>query len=389
MKIVFIAIKGIHVIGGIETYTREIGSRLASQGHQVIVYTLKCDGYQKPFVFQGMQVIPLASIKHKVFAKLSLVIHASLHQFSLKNVDIVHYHAIGPSLFSFIPRLGSRKTVVQSHGHEWMRSSWGAVARLFFKASEALTFQCANDCCSVSKELKNYYQEKYKTEVTYIPNGVNSYAPRKPLKILEYGVEQNKYILFLGRISSEKGVHYLIEAYKAAELSDMKLVIVGSQLKGDSYSQELEFLAKDNKNIIFAGEARGDIWEEWYSNASLFVLPSEIEGLPISLLEAMSFARPCLVSDIPENIEALGGEGFTFENKNVGSLTKKLKEIYSNPSLSEELGNRAKTRVEQIYGWDSVVEDFVQFYKKNSVSKDYKNTSEVVMPTVAANQKTR
>lgn len=387
MKIVFLAIKGIHVIGGIETYTREIGSRLVAQGHEVVVYTLKDEEYNKPFFYEGMQVIPLASVRYKVFAKLSLVIHASIHQFSLKNVDIVHYHAIGPSLFSFIPRLGGRKTIVQSHGHEWMRSSWGPVAKLFFKISEALTFHVANDCCSVSKELKNYYQEKYQKEVSYIPNGVNSYEPRKPHKILDYGVEPGKYILFLGRISREKGVQYLLEAYNALGLSDVKLVIVGSQLKGDSYSKELDALAKNNKNIIFAGEARGDLWEEWYSNASLFVLPSEIEGLPISLLEAMSFARPCLVSNIPENIEALGGEGFTFENTSVESLKEKLREILSNPKLAEELGNRAKIRVEQSYGWNAVVEEFVQFYKKNSSSKAPVKNSQVSESIVATDQK--
>ena len=364
MKIVFIATKGIHKIGGIETYTAEVGARLVTAGHDVIVYTPKNTHCRERFTYNGIQIIPLNTIKHRKLEKLSLVILASFHQFLLRDVDIVHYHAIGPSLFSFIPRLVGRKTVIQSHGHEHHRSSWGLVAKLFFKISERLSFIFANDYTAVSKELTTFYKNKYKKDVTYIPNGINLIKNEEANEILNYDVKSDKYILFLGRISREKGIHYLIEAYQSFNIQGIKLVIVGAQREGDSYLEELQTLAGHNKNIIFAGEARGQLWREWYSNAGLFVLPSEIEGLPISLLEAMGFGNSCLVSDIPANVEALGKKGFVFENKNINSLREQLINAFTHTEKSMLFAEGAKKRAINTYTWDSVSDKLISFYLK-------------------------
>jgi len=367
MKIIYIAIKGIEKIGGIETYTFQAGKRLAAMGHEIIVYTLKSEKHTRVYNYKGMTIIPLSAFRNLSLAKLFLVIHASFHQFSFKKVDVIHYHAIGPSLFCFIPRLAGRKTVVQSHGHEWQRSSWGKLATLFFHFAEKYSFVFANKITSVSKELKNDYEKKYNREVQYIPNGVNPAHLLKAKQILKLGVEENNYILFLGRISKEKGIHYLIEAYKRLNTS-MKLAIVGEQREGDNYLSELKELAGDNSNILFAGIAKGNLWREWYSNAGIFVLPSEIEGLPTSLLEAMSFGKCCLISDIAANREALGNTGAIFKNTDVDSLSHELNTLINNPKKREELGKKAKVRVDTFYGWNSIAKELEKFYKDLTLS---------------------
>ncbi len=214
MKIAFVAIKGIDRIGGVETYTLELGKRLVDAGHRVIVYVVKSREYPRPFYYQGMQIIPLPTLKHKYFEKMLLVVFASFHQFSIKDIDVIHYHAIGPSLFSFIPRLTGRCTVFQSHGHEWERSSWNGIARLFFHLSEKLTFWFVNDSTAVSYALQYYYQRKYKRRVTYIPTGITPRLSAPVNSIARHGVSADGYILYVGRLSREKRVHDLILAYQ-------------------------------------------------------------------------------------------------------------------------------------------------------------------------------
>ena len=368
MKIVFIAIKGIEKIGGIETYTFEAGKRLAKMGHDIVIYTLKNEQHSKTYEFEGMTIIPLSAFRNSPLAKLFLVIHASFHQFSLKHVDVVHYHAIGPSLFCFIPRIAGRKTVVQSHGHEWKRSSWGWLAVKFFHFAEKYSFVFANQITSVSQELKEFYEKKYNREVHYIPNGVNLAKPRKAKEIKKFNVKENNYILFLGRISREKGIHYLIEAYQRINTS-MPLVIVGEQREGDKYLAELKMIADDNPNILFTGTATGKLWREWYSNAAIFVLPSEIEGLPTSLLEAMSFARCCLISDIAANCEALGNTGAIFKNTDVDSLFHALEYLIHNPEVRTRYGKLAKIRADTVYAWDNISLELEDFYNNLITNK--------------------
>lgn len=378
MKIVFIAIKGMDVIGGIETYTVELGRRLANAGHEVIVYCMKTAEYSEPFEYQGMQVIPLKTLKHKYFEKMALVIHASLHQLTLKNVDVVHYHAVGPSLFAFIPRLMGRYTVFQSHGHEWERSSWNIIARTFFKIAEKLTFKFANDYTAVSKTLSYYYENKYKKPVTYIPSGINVIPEHESEQILDYGVKPNQYFLYVGRLSREKRVHDLIKAYNQLGTTTNKLVIVGKERKGDEdYRDELDLLSRDNPNIIFTGAAYGPTLAEWYSNASAYVLPSQMEGLPISLLEGMSFGRCCIASDIEANQEALAQKGLVYPVGNIDCLVKHLQFVQRYPELAAKQGKLLQQHALKHYTWNFVASEFLKFYQKSQTPLTH---SEAVLP---------
>lgn len=366
MKIAFIAIKGIDIIGGVETYTVELGKRLAQVGHEVIVYCIKSEKYDKPFTYKGMRIIPLPTIRHKYFSKMTVVILASLHQFSVRHLDIVHYHAVGPSLFAFMPRLFGRYVVFQSHGHEWERSSWNFLARWFFRFSERATFWFVHDSTSVSKALSRYYLNKYGQQVTYIPSGI---SPRNELAARQitrkYNIQPKQYFLYVGRISREKCIHDLINAYQRLEQDDIKLVIVGKERPGDQdYMAELKQLSADNENILFTGPAYGNELIEWYSNNFAYILPSRIEGLPITLLEAMSFGSCCIASDIEANAEALGGKGLLFEEGNTDSLLQCLRNVCANPEMATRVGDNLRIHVLKRYTWSLIRDEFIEFYRK-------------------------
>lgn len=375
MKIAFIAIKGIDIIGGIETYTVELGKRLVRSGHEVVVYCIKTKQYAKPFTHQGILFYPLPTIRHKYFEKIVLVFMASLHQFKIPDVDIVHYHAVGPSIFAFIPRLFGRHTIFQSHGHEWERSSWNILAKTFFHIAEKMTFLFVNASSAVSKNLKDYYEQKYQKEVTYIPSGI---TPKKALtaeKILRHGVQKSEYFLYVGRLSAEKNIEELITAYLVLKQTETKLVIVGKERPEDAeYVGRLKKIAADNPNILFVGPAYNDELVEWYSNALAYILPSRIEGLPITLLEAMSFACCCIASDIPANREALNSKGLTYPLGDSQALAGQLEYVMEHESTRQAIGKKLLTHVYANYTWSSISEAFIKLYS-NNLSIKYKGTA--------------
>jgi glycosyltransferase involved in cell wall biosynthesis len=360
MKIAYIAIKGMPIGGGIEKYTEEVGSRLVQRGHEVVVYCSRHYG-AKDGIYKGIKLKTLPSLDSRSMQKLSLTLLSSFHQFIEPDIDVVHYHAIGPSIFCFLPRLIGRKTVVQSHGHEWMRAKWGWTGKTFFKLSEYAAMFFPNKITAVSNVLKDYYENRYHREVVYIPTGITQPQIHAPNKIRELGLNGDDYILFAARHVEEKGAHYLIDAYQQIN-TNKKLVVAGDAQHEDVYKTLLRRKAAGNINIIFPGFVQGQILEELFSNASIYVLPSEIEGLPISLLEAMSYGCSCVVSDIPENKEALGECGFLFKNKDVEDLRRRLEELLSSKEILESKKESARQRVLNNYTWDSITNDFELLY---------------------------
>lgn len=360
MKIVFICVKGFPVGGGIEKYTEELGARLVQRGHEVIVYSSRAGGTMTG-LYRGMRVITLPVLNFRSAHKLSLSLIATIHQIFEKDVDLVHFHAIGPSIFCGLPRLMGRQSVLQSHGHEWMRAKWGAVARKFFRLSEWIAIRCATRSTAVSHSLVEYYERNYGVPVRYIPTGVNEAIVARPKLIRELGLVGDDYILFMARLVEEKGAHYLIDAYQRLK-TDCKLIIAGDALYEDRYKSLLRKKAGDDPRIIFTGFVTGELQYELLSNARCYVLPSEIEGLPIALLEAMSFGRCCIASDIDPNLEAMGECGVVFSNKSVLSLEHALDRVLNSPTLVAKLGRSAKERVAKEYSWDTIAIEFEQLY---------------------------
>lgn len=361
MKIAFITLKGIPYCGGIEKYTEEVGSRLAAKGHEVTVYTMRHYGAGSG-VYRGMKVVAIPSLRGRSLEKLSTALTATLTESISGNADVVHFHAFGPAAFCFIPRLFGRKVVVQGHGIEWQRAKWGRVGKLVLKLLESPSVRFPHLLTTVSKVQKSYMAERYKRECVYIPTGVNPPQYELPNLIRQFGLQGNDYILFAARLVEEKGAHYLLEAYQRLNTS-LKLVIAGDAEHETGYKYELRKIAADNNNIIFTGFATGDLLCELLTNCYLFVHPSEIEGLSTVLLEAMSYGSCCLVSDIPENLEALNGLGYTFRNKDVADLAHKLAYLINDKHAAGAFKEQAKVHVLANHSWSRIADQFEELYQ--------------------------
>lgn len=361
MKLAYIVLKGMPLGGGIEKYTEELGSRMATKGHDVIVYTMKHYGAING-AYKGMNIKTVPSFRTKSLEKISASFFAALHQCIEKDIDIVHFHAFGPAMFCFIPRLLGRKVVVQGHGLEWKRSRWGAVGKLFLRLSEIPSVKFPDALTVVSKVQQEYIFKRYGRKSVYIPTGVNPPQIEKPELIKQYGLNGNDYILFAARLVREKGAHYLIEAFNKLK-TDLKLIIAGDAKHEEMYKQELIRLSKGNPNIIFTGFVTGKLLHELFSNCRIFVLPSEIEGLPTALLEAMSYGSCCVASDISENIEALNNLGYTFRNGDVNDLARTLEFVIQESDFKiNHIKQAAKEYVIKNFSWDAIASKFEKLY---------------------------
>lgn len=340
---------------GIEIHVEELSKRLVYLGYQVEVYCRKgcCDREFKDNKYEGITVKYTPFIKLKHLDDITHTFTATIRAL-FSNCDVFHYHALGPSALAFIPRLFGKKVVCTVHGLDWKREKWGKLVSGYLKFGEYATAKFAHKTINVSKNLVEYYREKYNLETAYIPNGVERPDPLKPKIIKEkYDLEEDSYILFLARLVPEKGIHFLIDAYSKIS-TDKKLVISGGSRHSKEYENKLRRLAAGNKNIIFTGFVRGGELAELYSNAYFYVLPSSVEGLSINLLEAMSYGNCCLVSDIPENTNVIGSIGYYFKNSDVSDLANKLYMLLLDKSKVSKVRLLASNYILNKYNWDQI-----------------------------------
>lgn len=360
MRIAYVAVKGIPIGGGVEKVTEEIGSRLVAKGHEVTVYTSRDYGTTDGN-YKGMDIKTVPSVNSKSLHKLSICFNATLDVLKKRNVDIVHVHAVGPSLFSIFPRFVGIPSVVQTHGVEWQRDKWGFLGRTFLKLSDYSVVYFPNKATSVSKVQRDYFRQKFGREVQYIPNGVSPVERREPAWLLEQGIVPNRYILFAARLVAEKGTDFLIEAFRSLD-TDMQLVIAGDAAHAEEYKARLRQLAGDDPRIRFLGFVTGTPMEELFSNAYIFCLPSTLEGLPVALLEAMNYGNCCVASDIPENLEALEDYGYTFRNRDIADLRRVLQELIACPEMVTVKQTAAREHVTKNYSWDRVTDELEALY---------------------------
>ena len=360
MKIAYIAVKGMPIGGGIEKLTEEIGSRMVQYGHEVVVYSSRDYGAIDT-IYRGMKVKTVPSINTKILHKLSICFFSVLDAILNDEYDLIHIHAVGPSIFSLLTRIKGIPTVVQTHGLEWKRDKWGLIGQNFFKLADYSAIYFPHLTTSVSETHKIYYEKKFGKLVHYIPTGVNNETKRAPQWILENNLQPNRYILFAARLVEEKGAHFLIEAFKGIR-SNLKLVVAGDAAHSEKYIASLKDAAAGDPRIIFTGFVSGEKIEELFSNAYLFCLPSTIEGLPIALLEAMSYGNCCLASDIPENLEAIKQFGFSFKNRNVSDLRTVLKDLLEHPEKVNSKKYSARKHVIANYSWDMISKKMEELY---------------------------
>ena len=381
MRVAMIGQKGIPVtIGGPENFVREISTRLVERGHQVTVY---CRPYtltgwsrflsreEKEAVrrreYRGVVLKVLPTVPTK---RLDTIVHSmvsTIHS-TFDHFDVIHYQTIGAFLPAFIPRLATRSRIVVSVlALDWQRAKWGPGARTMLRLGEEASVRIPHVTHVISRDLKRYFESRYRRKVVYIPTGVEI-AQRKPISLTEkYGIQEGRYILFLSRLVPEKGAHYLIEAYKGLN-TDLKLIIAGSSLYEPRYVSQLKASAGSPGRspraggVIFTGFVPDEGMAELFSNAYFYVLPSETEGLPHTLLQALSYGRCVVASDIPANKEALGGCGFTFLSRDSNSLREVLCRLISRPELVAAEEERGMARVRREYRWESVVDQFEHVY---------------------------
>lgn len=356
--------------GGIEIVVAELSSRLVKRGHRVVAYNRmghhisgKEYEIEKTKKYNGVLLKTVFTFENKALNAIVYSFLACLKA-SMTKCDAVHIHAEGPASMSFIPKLFHKRVIVTIHGLDWQRAKWGGFAARFLKLGEKTAVKYADEIIVLSKNTKKYFSDTYGRETVYIPNGISAPSVRSDNEIKKlFNLRKNGYILFLGRIVPEKGVHYLIEAFKALA-TDKKLVIAGGSSHTDEYINKLKTLAKDDGRIIFTDFVQGEILDELYSNAYVYCLPSDLEGMPISLLEAMSYGNCCLTSDICECTEVCENRAVYFQKGNIEDLKSKLEFLIDNEAYTEEMRKASREFILNKYNWDNVVNETEKLYKK-------------------------
>jgi glycosyltransferase involved in cell wall biosynthesis len=343
------------VHGGIEKHVAELAARLPALGCGVDIYSRPhysdLDG---PADLEGVRVLKLPSIPTKHLDAVSHTVMSTIHVLT-RDVDVVHYHALGPGLLAGLPRWLARKpTVVTVHGLDWQREKWGAVASAVLRAGESACVRLPDRTIVVSKALRKHFLDQHKRATDYIPNGITPPVYREPELIPGLGVDK-PFALFVGRLVPEKGCHLLLDAW--AELpSSVRdshlLVVAGDAGFTPGYVEKLKKAAP--RGVLFLGYLHGRALEELYTNADLVVLPSTLEGLSITLLEGMSYARCCLVSDIPPNREAADGHAVLFRSGDTADLSDKLVALLADPDRRTRLGAESQLHAIEQYSWDRV-----------------------------------
>jgi glycosyltransferase involved in cell wall biosynthesis len=358
LRVAFIGGRGVvSKYSGIETYYEEIGKRLVGMGHHVTAY---CRTYFTPpgKEHNGIHAVRLPTIRSKHLETLVHTFLSTLHVL-LRPCDVVHYHALGPALFSFVPRLAGKKTVVTVQGLDWQRKKWGRIASAVLRLGERAAVRLPTETMVVSRALQNHYRETCGAETSYVPNGGVLRERHLPDKIFDWDLEPGKYILFLGRFSPEKGCHLLVEAYEKLD-TDVKLVMAGASSYCDDYSRQLRTHA--GERIKMLDWVSGETLDELLTNAMMFVLPSDLEGLSLALLDAMGAGLCVLSSDVAENREAVADAGFTFRRGDVADLTDRLRFLIANPAVREAAGQAAKRRIREHYQWPMVAGEIERVY---------------------------
>lgn len=356
--------------GGVEIVVAELCTRMVKLGHDVTCLNRRgrhVNGTtidkQKINNYKGVKIGIVPTIERKGIAAVSSSFFAAF-RCAFGNYEIVHIHAEGPAFFAWLPRLFGKKVIVTIHGLDWQREKWkSSFASFFIKQGEKSAVKYANEIIVLSKNTQDYFKKTYNRDTHFIPNGVTKPTISDANLIKEkWGLNKDSYILFLGRLVPEKGIRYLIEAFKKVK-TDKKLVIAGDSSDTDSYRQELNRLSNNDDRIVFVGFVQGQVLEELYSNAYVYVLASDLEGMPLSLLEAMSFDNYCVVSDIEECKEIVEDRALLFEKSNIDDLKEKLQYVCDNPKEVIKLRNHVSDFICKKYSWDNIVEETVRLYK--------------------------
>lgn len=360
--------------GGVEIVVEELATRMVSLGHEATCYNRKghhvsgqeFDSNLNDKTYKGVAIKSVFTIDKKGLAAMSSSFFAAIKS-AFGKYDVVHFHAEGPCAMMRIPKMFGKRCIVTIHGLDWQRSKWGGFAIKYIKFGEKVAVKHADEIIVLSKNVQQYFKDEYNRETTFIPNGVSKPEIKEAKEITEnFSLVKDSYILFLGRIVPEKGITYLVEAFKKIR-TDKKLVIAGGVSDTDTYINELKKLSNGDERIIFTGFVQDRLLEELYSNSYIYCLPSDLEGMPLSLLEAMSYGNCVLGSDISEIAEVVEDKAKLFRKSDSKDLLDKLQWLLDNPDVVKIHKEKASKFICDKYNWDAVVANTLDLYKKGGL----------------------
>ena len=357
--------------GGVEIVVEELCTRMVAQGHNVTCYNrgghhVSGSEYDSKRLkeYKGIKLKTVPTIEKKGLAAVSSSFFVALCC-AFGKYDVVHIHAEGPAFFCWLPKLFHKRVIVTVHGIDWQREKWkSGFGSKFIHKGEKNAVKYADEIIVLSKGVQDYFEKIYGRKTVFIPNGVSNHIERKPQIIKnKFGLDKDEYILFLGRLVPEKGIKYLIEAFKQVD-TEKKLVIAGGSSDTSEFENEMKEIAKEDKRILFTGFVQGQELEELYSNAYVYALPSDLEGMPLSLLEAMSYGNCCLVSDIPECAEVVEDKALIFKKADVKDLQSKLQDACDHSEKVDAHKKQAADFICSKYNWDEIVQATLKLYRR-------------------------
>lgn len=363
--------------GGIEIVVEELSTRMTEKGHSLTCYNRRGHHVSgKEFDSQNMKVYKnvrlktVFTINYKGLAAVSSSIFATIRA-ALGKYDIVHFHAEGTCVLIWLPRLFGKRCIATIHGLDYQRAKWGKLARAYILLGERNVVKYADEIIVLSEGMKEYFKQTYGRETNFISNGVKRPELRQ-VNLIEkkFNLEKDNYILFLGRIVPEKGIQYLAEAFKQVK-TNKKLVIAGGSSDTDTFMNELKKIAAEDSRILFTGFVQGEILDELYSNAYIYVLPSDLEGMPLSLLEAMSYGNCCLISNISECTEVVEDKAVIFQKGDVKDLSKKLQMLCDDEKTVKKFKDISAEFICNKYNWENVVDKTLKLYMGEKFFEDF------------------
>lgn len=356
--------------GGVEVVVSNLAPHLAEAGYEVTCYNRTSRQARKlrkqgtlAREYRGVHLIWTPTLDRRGLAAVSSSVLATIMA-AFSRFDLVHFHAEGPCVFCWLPRLMGKKVVVTVHGLDHKRQKWGKFASAYILRGEKAAVRHAHSIIVLNTSMQEYFLREYGRDTVLIPNGVEPAEIRPAREIIEqFGLVSRGYILFVGRLDPGKGIHYLIDAYRKLH-TDKKLVIAGGSSDTDDYVKQLHEMAGDTPSIIFTGFLQGPVLEELYSNAHLYVLPSDHEGMPLSLLEAMNYGGCCVTSDIGECTAVMNGCGLTFPRGNAEALRETLQNLCDHPDQAEAYRSKAREVISSKYTWQEITEQTDRLYRR-------------------------
>ncbi len=365
------------VWGGVERHVEHLSSELSRRGHEVTIFARhhyvtpeQAAAYTREHKNISVHFLPTLNTKH-----LDAITHTFFATVvaMLQNVDVYHYHSVGPSLLSFLPRIfRPHATVVTTfHSPDRQHQKWGRFAKFMLTLGEWTAVKFSHQCITVSKELQRYALDRYGAQTYYVPNAVDApvYADASMIQS-QYGLTQGSYFVIVSRLIPHKGVHIAIEAFKKVPQIDKKLVIVGDASHTEEYVTELRTLAAGDERIIFTGFQHGRMLQELWSNAYASIHPSFSEGLSIALLEAASYGIPVISSDITPNLEVVGEYATTYASSDVNALAYILHTYNAESKAVQDKAKALRVQIEKAYTWNAVATSIESIYNERQQAED-------------------